>query len=113
MTTTETRFARLDDILASLTLEEKLELNRRVRVGALTLQEGDPVQAARRLRGSYIHEGLEDEGEDAWVHYDVAAGTPGRIVRVKQHVTPFPYVVIFEDGEELSLAATGDVERTG
>jgi hypothetical protein len=103
----------LDEKLDGLTFAEKLEVQRRVRVGALTLQEGDQVQAAHSLRGSYIDEDLEQEGEDCRVSYDVPAGTQGRVLRVRQYVTPFPYRVLFENDVELNLAATGDVERVG
>jgi hypothetical protein len=101
---------RLDDVLGTLELADKLEIVRRVHVGGLVLEDGDRVKAARRLRGSWIHEGLEDEGEDARVPYDVAAGTLGRVLRVRQYVSPHPYVVAFDNGVELGLA-TDDVVR--
>jgi hypothetical protein len=100
----------LDDVLGKLSLEEKLEVRRRVRVGSLNLQEGDRVAARYRLRGSYIHEGLEDEGEDCRIPYNVPAGTRGHIVRVRQYVCPFPYVVIFDNHVEISVEQ-GNVER--
>ncbi|PPS89548.1 hypothetical protein [Streptomyces sp. MH60] len=103
----------LDAKLDTLTFEEKLEVARRVHVGSLTLREGDRVQAVRRLRGSYIDEDLEQEGEDCRVPYDVPAGAPGRITLVRRYVSPFPYRVLFDNDVELSLAATGDVERIG
>ncbi|MFJ2745859.1 hypothetical protein ACIO3O_40080 [Streptomyces sp. NPDC087440] len=110
----------LDVLLDQLTLEDKLELVRRVRVGALVLREGDRVEARRRLRGSYPHEGLEAEegasadSADYSVAYDVPARTLGRVLRVRQYVTPFPYSVRFDTGIELSLAEdeiTGVVEQ--
>ncbi|MFI5987122.1 hypothetical protein ACIBEA_40435 [Streptomyces sp. NPDC051555] len=103
---------RLDDVLGTLSLEDRLEIVRRVRSGALTLQDGDRVKAAHRLRGSYIHEDLEAEGEDCRVPYAVPTGTLGRVIQVRRYVTPFPYRVAFDTGEDLSLAA-GDVVRTG
>ncbi|WP_330335753.1 hypothetical protein OHS33_39605 (plasmid) [Streptomyces sp. NBC_00536] len=102
---------RLDDVLGALSLEDRLEIVRRVRTGSLTLRDGDRVKAARRLRGSYIDEELEAEGEDYRVPYDVPAGALGRLVRVRRYVTPFPYHVVFDTGEELSLG-TDDVVRT-
>jgi hypothetical protein len=101
---------RLDEKLNDLTLAEKMEVVRRVRVGSLTLRDGDRVAATRRLCGSYTHEGLEDEGEDYRIPYDVPAGTLGRIITVRQYVTPLPYRVLFDNDVELSLAQ-GDVER--
>ncbi|MBT2469356.1 hypothetical protein J7E97_16095 [Streptomyces sp. ISL-66] len=104
--------SRLDDVLGALSLEDRLEIVRRVRVGALTLQDGDRVRATHRLRGTHLDEHLEAEGEDCWEPYDVPAGTLGRVLRVRHYVTPFPYRVAFDTGIELSLAA-GDVVRTG
>ncbi|MGW1436937.1 hypothetical protein ACWD7M_17005 [Streptomyces griseus] len=100
----------LDDTLSTLSLEEKLELARRARVNALILHEGDRVRATRHLRGSYIHEGLEDESEDCRIPYDVPAGTLGRITRVRQYVSPYPYVALFDNDTEISLIEH-DVER--
>ncbi|MFE6000372.1 hypothetical protein ACFQ6C_26485 [Streptomyces sp. NPDC056454] len=100
----------LDDVLKELPLEDKLELARRAHVNSLLLHEGNRVRASRQLRGSYIHEGLEDEGEDCRIRYDVPAGTLGRVVRVRQYVAPFPYVVVFDTGAELSLTE-GEIER--
>ncbi|WP_329345510.1 hypothetical protein OG252_52060 (plasmid) [Streptomyces sp. NBC_01352] len=100
----------LDDVLDKLSLADKLELVRRVRVGSLLLRDGDRVAAGRRLRGSYVDEDLEAEGEDCRVPYDVPAGTLGRVIRVRQYVTPFPYGVAFDNGVDLSLAV-GDVVR--
>ncbi|MGW6602594.1 hypothetical protein [Streptomyces sp. NPDC055036] len=91
--------------------EDRLEIVRRVRVGSLILRDGDRVKAGHRLRGSFLDEDLEAEGEDCRDPYDVPAGALGRVVRVRQYVTPFPYHVIFDSGVELSLAA-GDVVRT-
>lgn len=102
---------RLDDVLDVLSLEDRLEIARRVRVGSLTLREGDRVKAACRLRGSYLDEDLEAEGEDCREPYDVPAGALGRMIRVRRYVTPFPYRVAFDTGVELSLAV-GDIERT-
>lgn len=101
---------RLDDLLETLSLADRLELVRRVRVGALTLRAGDRVAAAHRLRGSYVDEDLEVEGEDCREPYDVPTGTLGRMLTVRQYVTPFPYAVAFDTGVELSLRA-GDVVR--
>jgi hypothetical protein len=101
----------LDEKLDSLTFEEKLEVARRVHVGRLTLQKGDRVAAVRRLRGSYIDEALEDEGEDCRIPYDVRAGTLGRIVLVRQYVHPFPYGVLFDNDVQLNLQEMGDIER--
>ncbi|MFI9214286.1 hypothetical protein ACIGW7_39925 [Streptomyces sp. NPDC053253] len=101
----------LDDALDTLSLEQRLELVRRVRVGSLTLRVGDRVKADRRLRGSYLDEDLEAEGEDCREPYDVPAGALGRLLTVRQYVTPYPYRVAFDSGAELSLAA-GDVVRT-
>lgn len=95
--------SRLDDVLGALSPEDRLEIVRRVRVNSLTLSDGDRVKAARRLRGAYIDEGLEDEGEDCRVPYDVPAGTLGRVLRVRQYVSPFPYVVAFDGAEVLSV----------
>ncbi|WP_435245133.1 hypothetical protein [Streptomyces tendae] len=102
---------QLDDMLATLPLADRLEIVRRVRVGSLTLRDGDRVRAAHRLRGTLLDEDLEAEGEDCHEPYDVPAGALGRLIRVRQYVTPFPYHVLFDSGVELSLAA-GDVERT-
>ncbi|MFD9813308.1 hypothetical protein [Streptomyces sp. NPDC059080] len=41
--------SRLDDVLGALSREERLELVRRVRVGFLTLRDGDRVRAELRL----------------------------------------------------------------
>jgi hypothetical protein len=84
---------QLDDLLEKLPLEDRLELVRRVRVGSLLLRVGDRVEAGRRLRGSYVDEDLEAEGEDCRIPYDVPAGTLGRVIRVRQYITPFPYDV--------------------
>ncbi|MEU6285000.1 hypothetical protein [Streptomyces sp. NPDC047028] len=102
---------QLDDLLHTLSPEQRLELVRRVRVGSLNLRDGDRVKADRRLRGWYLDEDLEAEGEDCREPYDVPAGALGRLVRVRQYVTPFPYLVVFDSGLELSLAP-GDVVRT-
>ncbi|NEB06468.1 hypothetical protein [Streptomyces sp. SID13726] len=101
----------LDDVLGTLSLEDRLELVRRVRVGALTLRGGDRVVADRRLRGWHLDENLEADGEDCREPYDVPAGALGRVLVVRQYVTPFPYRVTFDSGVELSLAP-GDVVRT-
>ena len=101
---------RLDDVLGELSLAERLEIVRRVHVGSRTLRDGDRVRAARRLRGSYMDEDLEAEGEDCRIPYDVPAGTLGRVTRVRQYVAPFPYTVAFDTGTEVSLAP-GDVVR--
>ncbi|MFH8483160.1 hypothetical protein [Streptomyces sp. NPDC018055] len=93
----------LDEALEQLSLEDKLELERRVRVNSLLLHEGDRVKASRQLQGSYIHEGLEDEGEDCRVPYDLPAGALGRVTRVRQYVSPYPYVVLFDNDTELSV----------
>ncbi|MFD5906475.1 hypothetical protein ACFWHG_33950 [Streptomyces microflavus] len=103
--------SRLDDVLGSLSPEDRLEIVRRVRVSALVLRDGDRVKAARRLRGWYLDEDLEAEGEDCREPYDVPAGALGRMIRVRQYVTPYPYHVAFDTGVELSLA-TGDVVGT-
>nr|WTE08776.1 hypothetical protein OH765_40050 [Streptomyces anulatus] len=101
----------LDDVLGALSPEDRLEIVRRVRIGSLVLQDGDRVKAGHRLRGSYVDEDLEAEGEDCREPYDIPAGALGRMIRVRQYVTPFPYHVLFDSGVELSLAA-GDVVRT-
>ncbi|MFJ6540507.1 hypothetical protein ACIQMP_07665 [Streptomyces sp. NPDC091385] len=101
----------LDDVLGALSLEQRLELNRRVRVGALTLWDGDRVAADRRLQGWYLDEDLEAEWEDCREPYDVPAGALGRLLTVRQYVTPYPYRVAFDSGVELSLAP-GDIVRT-
>ncbi|MFI6341014.1 hypothetical protein [Streptomyces sp. NPDC050535] len=107
---------RLDDLLETLSLEDRLELVRRVRVGSLTLQVGDRVEARRTLRGSYPDDGLEaEEGcgaepADYCVPFHVPAGTLGRVTLVRTYITPFPYGVAFDNGTELSLAQ-GDVAR--
>ncbi|MGW2841922.1 hypothetical protein ACWCWD_29555 [Streptomyces sp. NPDC001493] len=106
----------LDAALGTLTLADRLELVRRVRVNSLILRDGDRVRAAHRLRGSYLDEDLEDE--EGWgaepadysVPYDVAAGSLGRVILVRQYVSRFPYIVAFDSGPELSLAE-GDVVR--
>ncbi|MFG2408794.1 hypothetical protein ACGFR8_31510 [Streptomyces brevispora] len=102
---------QLGEVLGGLSLEDRLEIVRRVGAGALTLRDGDRVRAAHRLRGSYIDEELEAEDAGGHVPYDVPAGTLGRMVRVRQYVTPYPYLVVFDTGDELSMAA-GDVVRT-
>ncbi|MBT2530484.1 hypothetical protein J7E91_35370 [Streptomyces sp. ISL-99] len=107
---------QLDDVLEKLSLEDKLELVRRVRVNSLTLQEGDRVEASRRLRGSYPDDGLEaEEGRgaesaDYCVPFHVPPGTLGRVTLVRQYVAPFPYRVLFDNAAQLSLAE-GDVVR--
>jgi hypothetical protein len=53
--------AQLDGLLEKLSLLDRLELVRRVRMGSLTLHVGDRVRASRRLRGSYSDEDLEVE----------------------------------------------------
>ncbi|MDX2802672.1 hypothetical protein [Streptomyces scabiei] len=98
----------LDALLDKLSLEDKLELVRRVRVNSLTLRNGDRVAARRRLRGSSVDEGLEAEGEDCHVPYDVPGGTLGRVLLVRQYVTPFPYGVLFDNDVELNLTE-GDI----
>ncbi|MER0442991.1 hypothetical protein ABR738_00115 [Streptomyces sp. Edi4] len=103
--------SRLDNVLGALSLQDRLEIVRRVRAGSLTLQNGDRVRATHRLRGTYLDEDLETEGEDCHEPYDVPAGALGRLLRVRRYVTPFPYHVLFDSGIELSLAA-GAVERT-
>ncbi|MEU9405681.1 hypothetical protein AB0E08_08240 [Streptomyces sp. NPDC048281] len=100
----------LDEKLDALTFEEKLEINRRVRLGQLTLKKGDRIAATRRLRGTYIDEALEDEAEDCRIPYHVPGGTLGRVVLVRQYVAPFPYVVLFDNDVELSVEQ-GDIER--
>lgn len=100
----------LDGLLENLPLEDRLELVRRVRVGSLLLRVGDRVEAGRRLLGSYIDEDLEAEGEDCRIPYDVPAGTLGRVIRVREYVTPFPYAVAFDNDVDLNLAV-GDVVR--
>ncbi|MFE9469400.1 hypothetical protein ACFYNW_38500 [Streptomyces virginiae] len=42
------------------------------------------MKADRRLRGSYLDEGLEAEGEDCHEPYDVPAGALGRLLTVRQ-----------------------------
>ncbi|MFJ8158429.1 hypothetical protein [Streptomyces sp. NPDC094468] len=106
----------LDDLLGTLSLKHRLELVRRVRVGSLTLNVGDRVEARRRLRGTYPDDGLEAEegwgGEaaDYCVPYHVPAGTLGRVTLVRTYVTPFPYRIHFDSDVELSLDE-GDVTR--
>ncbi|MFF4733296.1 hypothetical protein ACFY3M_50490 [Streptomyces mirabilis] len=46
------RNPQLDDLLDQLSLADKLELVRRMRVGSLTLRVGVRVEARQRLRGS-------------------------------------------------------------
>ncbi|MFE7763029.1 hypothetical protein [Streptomyces sp. NPDC057438] len=107
---------RLDDLLETLSPEDRWELARRVRVGSLTLHVGDRVEARRQLRGSYPHADLEaEEGwgaepEDYCVPYRVPAGTLGWVTLVRTYITPFPYGVVFDSGPELSLAE-GDIVR--
>ncbi|MFM9735184.1 hypothetical protein [Streptomyces niveiscabiei] len=107
----------LDALLDKLSLDDKLELVRRVRVGSLTLSEGDRVQARRRLHGSALSEDLEaevgrygSEPADYHVPFHVPAGTPGRISLVRQYVAPFPYRVLFDNDVELNVVQ-GDIER--
>ncbi|MDX3166014.1 hypothetical protein PV516_19690 [Streptomyces scabiei] len=107
---------QLDDLLEKLSLADRLELVRRMRVGALTLQVGDRVEARRRLRGSYPDEGLEaEEGwgalpEDYCVPYHVPPGALGRVTLVRQYIHPFPYGILFDNDVELSLSE-GDIGR--
>ncbi|MBY8868718.1 hypothetical protein [Streptomyces sennicomposti] len=54
---------QLDEILDTLSLEARLEIVRRLRVGSLTLRDGDRVKADRRLYGSYLDQDLEAEGQ--------------------------------------------------
>ncbi|WP_221360904.1 hypothetical protein [Streptomyces beigongshangae] len=109
---------RLDDVLETLSLEDRLELVRRVRVGSLTLDVGDRVEARRQLRGSYPDDGLEaEEGPgaepaDYCVPYWVPAGTLGRVTLVRTYVTPFPYRILFDSDIELNLAEGGIVRVT-
>jgi hypothetical protein len=108
--------SRLDDLLETLSLTDRLELVRRVRVGSLRLRVGDRVEAGRRLRGSCPDDDLE--AEEGWgaepadycISYHVPAGTLGRVTLVRTYITPFPYGVLFDEGPELSLA-DGDVVR--
>ncbi|MFM9812902.1 hypothetical protein ACKI16_30875 [Streptomyces scabiei] len=108
--------ARLDDLLETLSLENRLELARRVRVGSLTLDVGDRVEARHRLQGSYPDDGLEaEEGPgaepaDYCVPYRVPAGTLGRVTLVRTYFTPFPYRILFDSDVELNLAE-GDIVR--
>ncbi|MFJ2561314.1 MULTISPECIES: hypothetical protein [unclassified Streptomyces] len=108
--------SQLDGLLEKLSLADRLELARRVRVGQLTLRCGDRVEATHRLRGSYPHDGLEaEEGwgaepADCSVSYHVPPGTLGRVMLVRQYVAPYPYVVLFDSDVELSVAP-GDVNR--
>ncbi|MGW0670617.1 hypothetical protein [Streptomyces sp. NPDC002746] len=107
---------QLDDLLQKLSLLDRLELVRRVRVGSLTLHVGDRVRASHRLRGSYPDEDLE--AEEGWgaepadycPTHDVPAGALGRVTLVRQYVTPFPYCIRFDNDVELGLAE-GDVFR--
>ncbi|MFM9449159.1 hypothetical protein [Streptomyces acidiscabies] len=107
----------LDALLDKLSLADKLELARRVRVNSLTLREGDRVQARRTLRGSALSEDLEmevgrygSEPADYHIPYNIPAGALGTIYLVRQYVAPYPYGVIFDNGTELNLRE-GDIER--
>ncbi|THA72476.1 hypothetical protein E6R60_26460 [Streptomyces sp. A0642] len=100
----------IETITADLTFEQKMQLAKELHLGSLVFREGDRICAARRLQGSFIDEDLEDEGEDATVRFDVPAGAKGRILKVRQYVAPFPYVVIFDNNVELSVRQD-DVSR--
>ncbi|MEV7750116.1 hypothetical protein ACFY7F_06215 [Streptomyces griseofuscus] len=101
---------QLDDLLEKLGMLDRLELVRRVRVGSLTLHVGDRMRASHRLQGSYPDEHLEAkegrgaEPADYCVTHDVPTGTLGRLMLVRQYVTPFPYCIRFDNDVELSLA---------
>lgn len=107
---------QLDDLVATLPLADLLELVRRVRVGSLSLHVGNRVEARHRLQGSYPHDDLAAEAgwgaeaADYCVAFHVPPGSLGRVTRVRQYVTPFPYGVAFDNGVELNLAE-GDVVR--
>ncbi|MFI9332945.1 hypothetical protein ACIGZJ_36095 [Kitasatospora sp. NPDC052868] len=93
-------------------LATALRLRRERHVGSLVFREGDRVRLAVGQHGTSVDEGLEDEGEDCRIPYDVPRGTTGQIVLVRQYVTPLPYRVALDvrGGLELNVAAH-DLER--
>ncbi|MFD8706847.1 hypothetical protein ACFV1W_30305 [Kitasatospora sp. NPDC059648] len=77
-------------------LTTALRLRRERHLDSLLYEVGDEVELKIRQSGYWVHEGLEDEGEDARIHYDVPAGTRGRVVKVRNYPSPNPYVVLWE-----------------
>ncbi|MGW2255098.1 hypothetical protein ACWCXH_33675 [Kitasatospora sp. NPDC001660] len=87
----DVRPATADERLLTL-----VRVRREQHLGSLLFAVGDEVELKVRQSGYWIHEGLEDEGEDARMHYDLPAGTRGRVVHVRDYPSPYPYVVIWE-----------------
>lgn len=73
---------------------------------------GDPVRLRTGRRFTWTDEDLETEGEDARVSVELAAGTQGRVTMVRSYQTPFPYVVLFDGDQEVSVREE-DIERSG
>ncbi len=73
-----------------------VRLQRERHLGGLLFKVGDEVELEIRQSGYWVHEGLEDEGEDARMFYDLAPGTRGRVVMVRDYPNPYPYVVLWE-----------------
>lgn len=65
---------------------------------------GDRVRLLVGQHVSYVDGDLEAEGEDAMMRFRVPGGEVCRITRVREYVTPFPYVVRRGDGREFGVA---------
>lgn len=78
----------------------------------VAFQVHDRVRLLRTLAGSYPTDEpeLSVDPYDSRTHYRVPVGALGIVVKAREYPTPFPYVVLFDDGTELSVA-TGDLER--
>lgn len=78
----------------------------------VSFQVHDRVRLTRTLAGSFPNDDpeLSVDPYDARTHYRVPVGALGTVVKARGYPTPFPYVVLFDDGTELSVA-TGDLER--
>lgn len=72
-------------------------------------EEGNYVRLRVGQSASWTDEDLEQEGEDPRVRVRISRGTVGRVVKVREHPTPFPYVVLFGD-QELGVRED-DLER--
>lgn len=58
-------------------------------------KEGDFVRLRVAGRAAHVHPGLEADGEGARVLARVPSGALGRVVRVRDYPSPFPYIVEF------------------
>ncbi|MFJ9523258.1 hypothetical protein ACIRPK_34085 [Kitasatospora sp. NPDC101801] len=87
-------------------LATALRLRREQYLGGLLFSVGDAVELAVRQRGHWVDEELEAEGEDARVHFNLPAGTRGRVVTVRDYPGPLPYVVLWDvhGGPEIGVA---------